>query len=52
MRLAERAFAEEELPAFARAALESLIRRLAELTEEIGALDRELRAWHAENPAS
>lgn len=52
VRLAERAFAEEELPAFARTALESLIRRLAELTEEIGALDRELRAWHAENDAS
>ena len=52
VRLADRAFPEGELPAFARTALESLIRRLAELTEEIGALDHELRAWHAENDAS
>ena len=52
MRLADRAFAEKELPAFARTALESLIRRLAELTEEICALDHELRARHAEHDAS
>lgn len=53
MKLADTAFAEEDaLPAYARAALEILIRRLMELTEEIGALDRELRAWHAENEAS
>jgi transposase len=29
-----------------------LVRRLAELTEEIGTLDRELGAWHAQNEAS
>jgi transposase len=53
VKLANRAFAEEEqLPAYARRALEILIRRLMELTEEIGALDQELRAWHVENEAS
>ena len=53
VKLADTAFAEEErLPAYARRALEILIRRLMELTEEIGALDQELRAWHAENEAS
>lgn len=52
-RLATRAFAEPNgLPAYARRALEILIRRLEELTEEIGALDRELQAWHAGNEAS
>lgn len=53
MKLADRAFAEEDqLPAYARTALEILIRRLMELTEEIGVLDQELRAWHASNEAS
>ncbi len=53
MKLAETAFAEEEeLPAYARRALEILIRRLAELTEEIADLDRELRAWHVGNEVS
>ena len=53
VKLADKAFAEEErLPAYACTALEILIRRLMELTEEIGALDQELRAWHAENEAS
>lgn len=52
-KLADKAFAEPEgFPAYARRALEILIRRLEELTEEIGALDRELQAWHAENEAS
>ena len=40
------------LPAHARRALEILIRRLIELSKEINALDRELRAWHAQNEAS
>lgn len=52
MKLADRAFTDGDLPTYARRALESLIRRLGELTEEIGALDRELRAWHAGNEAS
>ncbi|MDC1198808.1 IS110 family transposase [bacterium] len=52
VKLADRAFAEEALPAYARTALEILIRRLMELTEEIGALDRELQAWHAESEVS
>jgi transposase len=51
--LAETAFAAEEaLPAYARQALEVLMRRLAELTEEITELDRELHAWHIDNEAS
>lgn len=52
VKLADRAFADEELPPYARRSLEILIRRLAELTEEIGALDQELRTWHAGNEAS
>ena len=47
-KLSEKALAEPDgLPAYARRALAILVRRLAELTEEIGALDRELCAWHA-----
>ncbi|WP_323779214.1 IS110 family transposase [Leisingera sp.] len=52
VKLADRAFADNDLPSYARRAFEILIRRLAELTEEISMLDRELRAWHAENEAS
>lgn len=52
VKLADRAFAEADLPAYAHRALEILIRRLMELTEEIGALDRELCAWHAKTEAS
>lgn len=53
MKLADRAFAEDDtLPPYARSALEILIRRLMELTEEIAVLDRQLRAWHVENEAS
>jgi len=53
VKLAETAFAAEEvLPTYARRALEILIRRLAELTEEIAILDRELRAWHVGNEDS
>lgn len=52
-KLSEKALAEPDgLPAYARRALGILVRRLAELTEEIGALDRELLAWHAGNEAS
>lgn len=53
VKLAGKAFAEPDaLPDYARRALEILIRRLDELTEEIGALDRELQVWHADNKAS
>ncbi len=52
IKLADRAFEEAHLPPYAHRALEILIRRLAELTAEIGELDQELRAWHAENEAS
>lgn len=53
MKLADKAFAEPDvLPPFARRALETLIRRLMELTEEIDAVDGDLQAWHAENKAS
>ena len=43
VKLADRAFAEEALPAYAHRSLEILIRRIAELTKEIGELDQELR---------
>ena len=52
VKLADRAFADEVLPAYAHGVLDILIRRMAELTEEIAALDKELRAWRAENEAS
>lgn len=52
VKLADKAFAGEELPPYAHRALEILIRRLVELTEEIGVLDRELRDWHVENEVS
>jgi transposase len=52
-KLSEKAFFEPDgLPSYARRALEILVRRLAELTGEIAALDRELGAWHASNEAS
>ena len=51
--LVDKTFADgPRLPAHARRALEILVRRLTELSEEIDALDRELRAWHAQNEAS
>lgn len=52
VKLADKAFADETLPPFAHRALEMLIRRMAELTDEIGVLDEELKAWHASNEAS
>lgn len=52
LKLADQAFAAAELPPYARRSLEVLIRRLMELTAEIGELDRELSAWHAENETS
>lgn len=53
VKLVDRVFAEPDgLPAYARRSLEVLVRRLAELGDEIGALDRELEAWHADNEAS
>lgn len=52
VKLADRAFADNDLPSYARRAFEILLRRLAELTEEISMLDRELLAWHAENEAN
>jgi len=52
VKLADHAFADAVLPAYAHRALEILIRRMVELTEEIGELDQELRTWHAGNEAS
>ena len=52
VKLADKAFADETLPPFAHRALEILIRRMAELTDEIGVLDEELKAWHTSNEAS
>ena len=52
-KLSEKALVEPDvLPAYARRALAILVRRLVELTEEIGALDRERATWHAQNEAS
>ena len=49
----EKAFADPDgLPDYARRALEILIRRLEEFTEEIGALERELQACPVGNEAS
>jgi transposase len=53
LKLTEQVFADEDgLPAYARRALDILVRRLAELTEEIDQLDRELHVWHAGNEVS
>ena len=52
VKLADKAFADETLPPFAHRALEILIRRMAELTDEIGMLDEELKAWHVSNEVS
>ena len=50
--MADKAFADATLPPYAHRALEILIRRMAEFTDEICALDEELKAWHASNEAS
>jgi len=52
VKMADKAFADATLPPYAHRALEILIRRMAELTDEICALDEELKAWHASNEAS
>lgn len=52
VKLSDTAFADAALPAYAHRALETLIRRITELTEEICELDKELRIWHVENEAS
>lgn len=52
-KLAQKALTDpDRFPAYAQIALEILIQRLLELGEEIGALDREIAAWHAGNEAS
>lgn len=53
VKLTEQVYAEESvLPSKARRALDVLMRRLAELTEEIETLDRELNNWHMNNEVS
>lgn len=53
LKLTEQVFSEEtSLPGYAQRALSVLIRRLAELTEEIDVLDEELKAWHMNNEVS
>lgn len=52
VKLADKAFEDAALPAYAHRALKILIRRMVELTDEISALDEELKAWHANNEAS
>ena len=52
-KLAEQALADTSaLPPYARTALEMMVRQIMALTTEIGALDRQLMAWHAESEAS
>jgi transposase len=40
------------MPSYARTTLETLIRQIMMLSEEITALDRKLLAWHAESEVS
>jgi transposase len=52
-KLAQQALSDEDdLPAYARATLEVLVRQIMALSEEITTLDRKLLAWLAENEAS
>lgn len=51
-KLAEQALDTSALPPYARTALEMMVRQIMALTTEIGALDRQLMAWHAESEAS
>jgi transposase len=52
-KLAEQALADKNaLPSYARIALEILIRQIMTISGEIGVLDQQLIAWHAENEAS
>lgn len=44
--------AEGDLPPYARATLEILIRQILAFNDEISRLDQQLRAWHTENEAS
>ncbi|AEG49775.1 transposase IS116/IS110/IS902 family protein [Sphingobium chlorophenolicum L-1] len=51
--VAERALADKAvLPAYARTALEILVRQIMAFNGEIAALDQQLAAWHADNEAS
>jgi len=52
-RLAEPALGDKAtLPPYARAALSIMVRQIMALTEEIGALDRQLMEWHMASEAS
>jgi transposase len=52
-RLAEQALGDKTtLPPYARAALSIMVRQIMALTEEIGALDRQLMEWHMASEAS
>jgi transposase len=51
--LAEQALSDRDaLPPYARTALETLIRQIMALTGEVGTLDKQIAAWHAESEAS
>lgn len=51
--LAEQALSDrDELPPYARTALETLIRQIVALTGEIATLDQAIANWHAESEAS
>ncbi len=52
-KLAEEALADKAaLPSYARVALESLLRQIMALTDEIAELDKQLLNWHTQNKAS
>jgi transposase len=52
-KLAEQAMADKDaLPAYARSALEILIRQIMTVSSEVTALDQQLMAWHTESEAS
>lgn len=52
-KLAEQALSNRDtLPAYARTALETLVRQITALTGEVATLDQQIASWHAQNEAS
>ena len=52
VQLANIAFKDKALLSYAHRFLKIMIRRLTELTDEIGKLDKDLHSWHIDNEAS
>lgn len=51
-KLAEQVLANEDLPSYARSALEILIRQIMAISTEVAQLDQQLATWHAASEAS